>query len=47
MDRQDALIAQLRIDRKNAAPKRRRWPWIVAVLALVAWPLRCSEAGVQ
>ena len=35
MDRQDALIAQLRIDRKNAAPKRRRWPWLVAIVALV------------
>ena len=39
MDRQEALIAQLRIDRKNAAPKRRRWPWFVLmpVVAIGAW----------
>ncbi|MBK7043942.1 MAG: efflux RND transporter periplasmic adaptor subunit [Rhodanobacteraceae bacterium] len=39
MDRQESLIAQLRIDRKNDAPKRRRWPWFVllAVLAIAAW----------
>ena len=39
MDRQESLIAQLRIDRKNDAPKRRRWPWVVllAVLAIAAW----------
>jgi RND family efflux transporter MFP subunit len=34
MDRQEALIAQLRIDRKNAAPKRRRWPWIGGFVAI-------------
>ncbi|MBP7624115.1 MAG: efflux RND transporter periplasmic adaptor subunit, partial [Xanthomonadales bacterium] len=39
MDRQEALIAQLRIDRKSAAPKRRRWPWFVLmpVVAIGAW----------
>ncbi len=34
MDRQEALISALRIDRKNAAPKRRRWPWLVAIVLL-------------
>ena len=39
MDRQESLIAQLRIDRKNDAPKRRRWPWVGLLAVLVASPL--------
>jgi RND family efflux transporter MFP subunit len=34
MDRQEALISQLRIDRKNAPPRRRRWPWIGGFVAI-------------
>mgnify|MGYP003591798418 FL=1 len=34
MDRQEALISQLRIDRKNAPPRRRRWPWIGGFIAI-------------
>jgi RND family efflux transporter MFP subunit len=35
MDRQEALIAQLRIERRNAGKKRRRWPWVLGLLAVV------------
>jgi RND family efflux transporter MFP subunit len=32
MERQDALIAQLHIDRSTPPPRRRRWPWVLALL---------------
>ena len=32
MDRQEALIAQLRIDRRQDAAPRRRWPWLVGIV---------------
>ncbi|HWT16778.1 MAG TPA: efflux RND transporter periplasmic adaptor subunit [Patescibacteria group bacterium] len=34
MDRQEALISQLHIDRKGAPPKRRRWPWVLGLLVV-------------
>jgi RND family efflux transporter MFP subunit len=45
MDRQESLISQLRIDRKNAPPKRRRWPWIGALVAILIGVLVALSGG--
>ena len=45
MDQQEALIAQLRIDRKQAAPARRRWPWVAGFFAVAVGAFVALSGG--
>ena len=45
MDQQEALIAQLRIDRKPVAPARRRWPWVAGFIAVAVGAFVALSGG--